>query len=95
MFRMHRARPCPRQQPRRQSVRTALGVGVLIAAACLQSGCQACWSVNDGTCGSTAWGGSGGGINGCGDGDAALFVGALYLALLIPYLIAEACRGCK
>ena len=27
--------------------------------------------------------------------DAALFVGALYLALLIPYLIAEACRGCK
>lgn len=88
MFRIHR--PC---HP--HFMRAAVAVGALIAVACLQSGCQTCWSVNDGSCGSTAWGSSGGEFNSCGDGEAALFVGALYLALLIPYLIAEACRGCN
>lgn len=77
-----------------KSVRVALAVGGMIAIACIQTGCQACWTVNDSACGSTSWGGSGVEFNGCGDGDAALFIGALYLALLVPYLIAEAYREC-
>ena len=53
-----------------------------------QTGCQACWSAYDSSyCGSS--------IDMCGDGDAALFLGALYLALAIPYLIGAAYRSCQ
>jgi hypothetical protein len=65
----------------------SLIVGMLLLV-CLQSGCHSCWSIDDGC-------GPGMEFGGCGDGDAALFIGALYLALAIPYLIGEAWRSCQ
>lgn len=80
-----------------RTARPALLGASLLLLASTQSGCQACWSIDGGShCGSADWGcGSGAEFNNCGDGEAALIIGAVYLALAIPYVIAEACRSCN
>jgi hypothetical protein len=64
-----------------------------LPALVLVGGCSGCWTVDNGG-GSAEWNcGPGVQLSGC-DGDAALLIGALYLAIAIPYLIAQACRSC-
>ena len=77
----------------RRAGRAALGAAVLLALICAQSGCNACWEVR-GSPGAPDWG-CDSGFSACGSGEAALLVGAIYLAIAIPYLIAEACRACN
>jgi hypothetical protein len=69
----------------RNSVRR-VPAALLLAIACTQAGCQACWSVTEGSdCGSID-------MVGCADGEAALVLLAFYLVIAVPYIIAEACR---